>query len=151
MSCAEASHEQSWFGARTMTNHGDSAAVIETVSLMNDSNITLYESVLVPEKAPGRTLITGVPFDQTGYGKPHYQWDQRVSAVGATLKPGVSYELVLRIGVHGTGEGMFNGVMTTYSYAGKTFAHKETTRSAVLGLKTPECPDEFPPASDSSS
>jgi hypothetical protein len=135
-SCAATGMAQSSFGARTLTNSGTSPVSVSDVSLIDSYNVTLYESVLVPNEIhPGRTLISPVPVNPRDYGKRKFHWEERVPAKGAEIASGETYELVLRIGPTAQGPGSFSQVAVTYIYNDETYIY-QYDRSAEINVKS---------------
>ncbi len=141
-SCADKTQSESWLGARTLTNNGSSDVRISGASFIESDNVEILEQVLVPgESPPGRTFITSVPMHPNDYDPP-LQWSHRIVAQGASISPGDTYELLLRVRTVKSGKGSATGVRTAYQYANKQYVYEDSNRVVLLGLATPKCPEE---------
>lgn len=112
VSCSPPGVDQVWFGGRTLTNAGSKAVTIDAVRLENAQALTLADAQLVPDvPVPGRFFID--PNPAKAFHKGQWGWKRRLPAVGATIPPGETYELVFRVKKH-RDVGGFIGVTVDY-------------------------------------
>jgi hypothetical protein len=111
-------------GVYALRNDGSSPVTIHAVTLPKLVRLTLTKAYLVPIR--DRTLIGEASWPPTARA-----WQQRRPAIGGTIKPGQTLNLVFGLTMTTSRGGYSSGPLISYSADGNAYSVQEQTALTV--------------------